>query len=133
LHSMATIARMTNDLLQEIPVPLQTTQLIFVHDKTIDISFRTDERRFDVEGAYNIRYQMIKKRIDKVHVRYTGERLTQPGTLAIIYFNHSGLDDYLPYLEYLQETGVFHPVIEELELEELQGVSGLRALRIRIA
>lgn len=132
LHSMAAIARMTNDLLKDMPVSLHTTQLIFVHDKTIDISFRTDERRFDVEGAYNIRYQMIKKRIDKVHVRYTGERLTQPGTLAIIYFNHSDLDDYLPYLEYLQETGVFQPVIEELELEELQGVTGLRALRIRI-
>lgn len=132
LTSMGNIARLTRSLLHGMPVPLHTTQLIFVHDKTIDISFRADERRFDVEGAYNIRYQMIKKRIDKVHVRNTGERLTQPDTLAIIYFNRSDLDDYLPSLQYLQETGVFSPGIEELELEDLQGVSGLRALRVGI-
>ncbi len=133
LTSMGAIARLTRSLLNEMPLPLHTTQLIFVHDKTIDISFRTDERRFDVEGAYNIRYQMIKKRIDKVHVRDTGERLTQPDTLSIIYFNRSDLDDYLPSLQYLQETGVFLPNHEELELEDLQGVNGLRALRIGIA
>lgn len=133
LTSMGAIARLTRSLLNEMPLPLHTTQLIFVHDKTIDISFRTDERRFDVEGAYNIRYQMIKKRIDKVHVRDTGERLTQPDTLSIIYFNRSDLDDYMPSLQYLQETGVFLPNHEELELEDLQGVNGLRALRIGIA
>lgn len=133
LTSMGAIARLTRSLLNDMPLPLHTTQLIFVHDKTIDISFRTDERRFDVEGAYNIRYQMIKKRIDKVHVRDTGERLTQPDTLSIIYFNRSDLNDYLPSLQYLKETGIFLPDHEELELEDLQGVSGLRALRIGIA
>ncbi|MBO9566144.1 MAG: GAF domain-containing protein [Niastella sp.] len=133
LTSMAAIARLTQSLVGEMPVQLQTTQLIFVHNTPIDITFRTDERRFDVEGAYNIRYQVIKKRIDKVHVRHTGQRLTQPGTLAIIYFHRSDLDDYMPSLQYLQETGVFLPNIEELELEDLQGVTGLRALRITIA
>lgn len=133
LSSMAAIARLTRSLLQDMPVPLRTTQLIFVHDQPIDISFRADERRFDVEGGYNIRYQVIKKRIDKVHVRHTRERLTQPDTLAIIYFHRSDLDDYMPYLQYLQETGVFLPNIEELELEDLQGVIGLRALRVGIA
>lgn len=133
LSSMAAIARLTRSLLPKMPVPLQTTQLIFVHDQTIDICFRADERRFDVEGAYNIRYQMIKKRIDKVHIRHSEERLTQPDTLAIIYFHRSDLDDYMSYLQYLQETGVFLPHLEELELEDLQGVSGLRALRVGIA
>lgn len=133
LTSMAAIAKLTQSLLHEMPVQLQTTQLIFVHNQPIDITFRTDERRFDVEGAYNIRYQVIKKRIDKVHVRHTGQRLTQPGTLAIIYFHRSDLDDYMPYLQYLQETGVFLPNMEELELEDLQGVTGLRALRVTIA
>ncbi|MDF2190386.1 GAF domain-containing protein [Paraflavitalea sp. CAU 1676] len=132
LSSMAAIARITRELMPEMPVPLRTTQLIFVHDHTIDISFRTDERRFDVEGAYNIRYQMIKKRIDKVHVRSTGERLTQPDKLAIIYFNRNDLADYLPYLQYLQETGIFQEGLEELELEPLQGVSGLHAIRVGI-
>lgn len=133
LSSMARIAQLTRALLPVMAVPLRTTQLIFVHDHTIDISFRNDERRFDVEGAYNIRYQMIKKRIDKVHIRQTGERLTQPDKLAVIYFNRSDLADYLTYIEYLQETGVLLKDLEELELEELQGITGLRALRIGIA
>ncbi|WP_276484296.1 GAF domain-containing protein [Paraflavitalea pollutisoli] len=133
LSSMAKIAQLTRALLPHMAVALRTTQLIFVHDHTIDISFRNDERRFDVEGAYNIRYQMIKKRIDKVHVRQTGERLTQPDKLAVIYFNRSDLNDYITYIEYLQEIGVLLKDLEELELEELQGVSGLRALRIGIA
>jgi hypothetical protein len=132
LSSMTAIARLTHALLPQMPVALCTTQLIFVHDQTIDISFRTDERRFDVEGAYNIRYEMIKKRIDKVHIRNTDQRLTQPDTLAIIYFNRNDLYDYLPHIKYLQETGVLMPDLEELELEDLQGITGLRALRIGI-
>jgi hypothetical protein len=115
-----------------MPKKLHTTQLIFVHNQTIDISFRSDERKFDVEGAYNIRYQMIKKRIDKVLVSETGERLTQPDKLAIIYFSKKDIEDYLPFIQYLQETGVFHPELEELNLEDVQGLSGLKALRVGI-
>jgi hypothetical protein len=127
LKSMADIARQTHGLL-----PLMTTQLIFVHSTSIDISFRKDERRFDVEGGYNIRYQVVKKRIDKVRVRDTNERLTQPGMIAIIYFNDREAEEYEGYIRYLQEKGLLGVVVEHLELEELQGVSGLRALRVRV-
>ncbi|WP_431214458.1 hypothetical protein ACQ86N_06430 [Puia sp. P3] len=61
LNSMATIVRLTHALLPQMPERLETTQLIFVHSSSIDISFRKDERRFDVEGGYNIRYQVVKK------------------------------------------------------------------------
>lgn len=132
LTSMATIVRLTNALLPQMPERLLTTQLIFVHSSSIDISFRKDERRFDVDGGYNIRYQVVKKRIDKVHVRDTNERLTQPGKIAIIYLNDREADEYLGYIRYLQEKGVLHDEVENLELEELQGVSGLRALRVRV-
>jgi GAF domain-containing protein len=132
LHSMVKIARLTEALQPQLPVGLQTTQLIFVHSSAIDISFRKDERRFDVEGGYNIRYQVVKKRIDKVHVRDTGERLTQPGTVAIIYFNEKEAEEYAGYIKYLQEKECFRDEIEYLELEELQGVSGLRALRVKV-
>jgi hypothetical protein len=132
LSSMVAIAKLTHSLLPEMPVELETTQLIFVHNHPIDISFRTDERKFDVEGAYNIRYQMIKKRIDKVHIRHTSERLTQPGKIALIYFNKRDVEDYLPYIQYLQETNALAPETEELELEDLQGLTGLRALRLSV-
>ena len=132
LASMTKIARGTHELLPQMQVPLLTTQLIFVHSGSIDISFRKDERRFDVEGGYNIRYQVVKKRIDKVRIRDTGERLTQPGKIAIIYFNDREAEEYEGYIRYLQEKGKLELGIERLELEELQGVSGLRALRVGV-
>lgn len=132
LSSMAAIARLTRSLIPEMPRELVTTQLIFIHNNTIDISFRPDEKRFDVEGTYNIRYQMIKKRIDKVHIRNTGERLTQPGKIALIYFNRKDAEDYLPFIRYLQETAVLHRELEELDLEDLQGLTGLKALRVEV-
>ena len=36
------------------------------------------------------------------------------------------------YIEYLQASGYLEPEIEDLELEDLQGVHGLRALRVTI-
>lgn len=132
LSSMIAIAKMTKALLPDMPKALSTTQLIFIHNHMIDISFRADERKFDVEGAYNIRYQMIKKRIDKVHIRNTNERLTQPDKIALIFFNKRDIEDYLPFISYLQETNALTPETEHLELEDLQGLSGLHALRMGI-
>jgi len=133
LSSMAAIAAATHALLPQMPGRLVTTQLIFVHSNPIDISFRKDERRFDVEGGYNIRYQVVKKRVDKVHIRDSNERLTQPGKIAVIYFNEKEAEEYLGYVRYLQEKGVLNNDLEYLELEELQGVSGLRAFRVGVS
>lgn len=132
LTSMAAIAKITNSLITQMEKPLQTTQLIFIHSSSIDISFRDDERRFDVEGAYNIRYQVIKKRIDKVHVKGTGERLTQPGKISLVYFNSKSAEEYVGYIRYLQEKNTLNDDLEFLDLEELQGVTGLKALRIGV-
>lgn len=132
LSSMAAVAKLTASLLPDMPIPLRTTQLVFIHNHTIDISFRADERKFDVEGAYNIRYQMIKKRIDKVHIRNTEERLTQPDKIVLIYFDSRDVEDYLPFIHYLQEKGTLNNDLEELDLEDLQGLSGLKALRVGV-
>ena len=132
LNSMASIAQLTHGLLPQMPGKLLTTQLIFVHSNSIDISFRRDERRFDVEGGYNIRYQIVKKRIDKVHIKDSNERLTQPGKIAVIYFNDKEAEEYLGYVKYLQEKDILNDDLEKVELEELQGVSGLKAFRVGV-
>lgn len=132
LSFMASIVNMSHKLLSEMEEPLETTQLIFINSGCIDIYFREDERRFDVEGSYNIRYQVIKKRIDKVCIRDTGERLTQPGKIAMVYFDNKAVNDYLDYVYFLQAQNVLSYDLEFLELEELQGVSGLKALRIGV-
>jgi hypothetical protein len=133
LRFMAEVAAITQRLTPGLDVPLQTTQLIFVHPATIDIGFRRDERRFDVEGAYNIRYQIIKKRIDKANVKDTRERLTQPGKIVVVYHKSSSIAErYRAYIRELQQEGLLLHDLEELELEELQGISGLVALRVGI-
>jgi hypothetical protein len=129
---MAEVARITHKLLPSLKVPLQTTQLIFIHSQCITISFRRDERRFDVEGSYNIRYEVIKKRLDKVCIENSSERLTQPGTIALAYSNQKEVQEYQQYIEFLQNKNILKPGIEFLELEELQGVKGLKAMRVNI-
>lgn len=132
LSSMVEVSRLTHNLLEQMPAALQTTQLIFIHSMHIDISFRNDERRFDVEGAYNIRYEVIKKRIDKVTLLNSSERLTQPGKIAIVYFTEAEANEQLGYIKQLQTQDLLLPDVEMLDLEELQGVVGLKALRVSI-
>jgi hypothetical protein len=132
LQSMAEAARITQRLLPWAKVPLQTTQLILIHNQPISISFRKDERRFDVEGSYNIRYEVMKKRIDKALVKDTQERLTQPGKIAMVYSNQKEAQEYEEYIRFLQSKNLLKPFTEYLDLEEMQGVKGLKALRVEV-
>jgi hypothetical protein len=126
------IARRTEAILPRLTVPLTTTHLVLAHHTPLSIRFRFDERRFDVDGAYNVRYEVIKKRIDKALVRGTAERITQPCRLAIVYSHPVEAAEYRGYLEYLAARGYVTGEVEDLPLEELQGVHGLRALRVAI-
>ena len=125
-------ARLTASLEKRLPLYLQTTQLILAHAIPLSISFRRKERKFDVDGAYNIRYEIIKKRIDKVHLRDSEERLTQPGKIAIVYSQHKEQTEYLEYIEFLQGEGLLGENVEHLELEDTQGISGLKAIRVDV-
>lgn len=117
---------------KELSHLLRTTQLILSHNQPLSISFRTEERKFDVDGAYNTRYEIVKKRIDKVKIKETNERLTQPGKIAIVYSQSKDAEEYTEYIEFLQNKKLLKPGIERHDLEELQGVIGLRALRVDI-
>lgn len=132
LKTMAGAAVVAQQLLPTLKVPLQTTQLILVHSLPIAISFRRDEKKFDVEGSYNIRYEVVKKRLDKVHIKDTNERLTQPGKIAIVYSNQKDVAEYEEYIRFLQKKNVLKAGTEMLELEDLQGVKGLKAIRVEI-
>ena len=132
LISMVEMARLTHRLLPHLPLPLQTTQLILAHTYPVDISFRQDERRFDVEGSYSIRYEVLKKRIDKARIEGTQERLTQPDFIALVYNHLSEVADYLPFIKKMQESGQLQPNLEYLDLEPMQGVTNLKAIRVGI-
>ena len=126
------IAVQAERLKPRLTEPLDITSLILVQHAPLAISFRFDEKRFDVDGAYNVRYEIMKKRIDKAVVLGTTERLTQPGKIAIVYSQAAEAAEYRDYIAYLQAQGYLQGEVEKLELEELQGVSGLRALRVAV-
>jgi hypothetical protein len=132
LMTMVEIHRKMEVLKPRLKNNLDITQLILVHDQPISIRFRPDEKQFDVDGAYDIRYEIVKKRIDKAYVKNTGERLTQPGKIAIVYNQAKVEDEYRRYFQYLIGKKLIASDIEELELEELPGAIGLRALRIQV-
>jgi hypothetical protein len=125
-------ARITHALERELSHPMRTTQLILCHGQTLSILFRTEERKFDVDGTYNIRYEIVKKRIDKAHIKETGERLTQPGKIAIVYSQAKDAAEYREYIEYLQNKNLLKKEIEDVNLEEMQGVVGMKALRVEV-
>ena len=110
---------------------LDVSSLILVYSTPISIRFRMDEKRFDVDGSYNARYEMIKKRIDKSLVKNSDERITQPGKISIIFSQDREREEYLKLIKILQDQNVLS-TIEELEVEDLQGINGLRALRVAV-
>jgi hypothetical protein len=132
LTVLAKASRVTHELEQHLTHPLRTTQLILCHSIPLSISFRTEERKFDVDGASNVRYEIVKKRIDKVRIKETNERLTQPGKIAIVYSQAKDAAEYTEYIEFLQNQNLLKPGIEMHDLEELQGVVGLKALRVDV-
>ena len=126
------MAARAHQLRDGLPIPLETTHLILVQHAPLSIRFRFDEKRFDVDGAYDIRYEIMKKRIDKALVEGTTERVTQPGKVALVYSQPGEALEYRAYIEYLQSLGYLTGHTEQLDLEELQGVQGLRALRVQV-
>lgn len=132
LMMMAEMTRMSAKLETELPIRLSTAQLILVHDEPLSIRFRVDEKKFDVDGAYNMRYEIIKKRIDKALIKGTKERATQPGTITVVYTNPEISKEYQKYCDFLHYKGLIEQDVEHLSLEDAQGVTGLKALRIRV-
>jgi hypothetical protein len=113
-------------------VPLEVAHLILVQHTPLAIRFRFDEKRFDIDGAYNMRYEIVKKRIDKARIRGTHERLTQPGTIAIVYSQAQEALEYQEYIAYVQAAGYLTQGMEHVELEDLEGAQGLHALRVTV-
>ncbi|MAT40651.1 MAG: GAF domain-containing protein [Ectothiorhodospiraceae bacterium] len=126
------IAKKLEDIKPSLKVPLDVAHLILVQDNPLAIRFRYDEKHFDVDGAYNVRYEIMKKRIDKARVIGTHERLTQPGKIAIVYSQAKEAAEYMQYIKYLQSIEYIDDEIEDLEIEPLQGIQGLRALRVSV-
>ena len=135
LWQLSTMCEMENrfyQLQENTAIRLEAASLILVYNSTMSIRYRMDEKKFDVDGTYNARYEIIKKRIDKAFVKGTEERVTQKGKMTIVYSQSSDEREYLQYIKYLQAKDYFGDDIELLELEDVQGVVGLKAIRVNV-
>jgi hypothetical protein len=132
LHTLCKMELEHHRLKPLLPYELDVTSLILVFSSPLSIRFRMDEKRFDVDGTYNARYEVVKKRIDKAHINGTQERITQKEKITIVYSHQNEEKEYLKYIEYLQFKKIIEPTIEQFDVEELQGVSGLKAIRIKV-
>jgi hypothetical protein len=135
LWQLQVMCEMENEyyrLRPSLPYELDVTSLILVFSSAISIRFRMDEKRFDVDGTYNARYEVVKKRIDKSNIKGTKERITQKGKITIVYTQKKEETEYRRYIQFLQHKGLLGNVIETFDVEDLQGVTGLKALRVAI-
>lgn len=121
------------ELQKELRSPLEIASLILIYSSPLAVHFRMDEKKFDVEGAYNARYEIVKKRIDKAFIKGTNERITEPGKITIVYSREQDALEYRKYIQFLQFKGYLKASpVEDHPLEDLQGITGLRALRVEV-
>jgi len=123
------IAWITEQLKGELKVPLETAHLILASHATLSIRFRFEEKRFDVDGAYDVRHEIIKSRLDKAMVKGRTERLTQPGVIAVVFSQPHEGREVRRHMEFLVSKGYLKGDVESLDVEALPGVQGLRAMR----
>ncbi len=116
----------------EFPIKLDVASMILVFNQPLSISFRMDEKQFDVDGTYNARYEIVKKRVDKAFIKGTNRRITQKGKITIVYSQKQDEIEYLRYVKFLQSKKYLDDDVEILELEDLQAVTGLKAIRVSV-
>ncbi len=116
----------------DFPVKLDVASMILVFNQPLSISFRMDEKQFDVDGTYNARYEIVKKRVDKAYIKGTTERVTQKGKISIVYSQKQDEIEYMRYIKFLQSKKYLDDDMEIVELQDLQAVTGLKAIRVSV-
>ena len=135
LWQLQVMCEMENSYYQmqsDFPISLDVASMILVFNQPLSISFRMDEKQFDVDGTYNARYEIVKKRVDKAYIKGTKERVTQKGKITIIYSQKQDEREYLRYIKFLQSKHYLDTDVEIVELQDLQAVTGLKAIRVSV-
>ncbi|HEY9632505.1 MAG TPA: GAF domain-containing protein [Coleofasciculaceae cyanobacterium] len=112
---------------------MEVTHLVLVQDLTVDIIHdENTEKLFEVRGTRDIRYEIVKKRIDKAVDEQSRTRITQPGMLTVVYSTEEEWAEYQQYLRYLAREGWVDTEIQCSTVEPLQGITGLKFARVRV-
>lgn len=133
LRAVCDCARTAFNLQDLYHTNLEVTHLILVQDLTVDIFHdESTEKLFEVRGTRDIRYEIVKKRIDKAVDEQARTRITQPGMLTVVYSTEEEWAEYQQYLRYLAREGWVDQEIQCSTVEPLQGITGLKFARVRV-
>lgn len=131
LRAICDCARTAFKLQELYQTNLEVTHLVLVQDLTVDIFHEeSTEKLFEVRGTRDIRYEIVKKRIDKAVDEQEGTRITQPGMLTLVYSTEEEWAEYQQYLRYLAREGWVDTKIHGNTVEPLQGITGLKYARV---
>ena len=133
LRAICDCGRTVFRLEAESQINMELAHLVLVQNTTIDIFHNENtEKMFDVKGTRDIRYELVKKRIEKAVDKDAQERITQSGMLTVVYSTEDEWEEYQQYLRYLSREGWVEAKVQTGMVESLQGVSGLKFARVRI-
>jgi len=133
LQAICDCARTAFNLQTLYGTKLEVTHLVLIQDLTIDIFHdENTEKLFEVRGTRDIRYEIVKKRIEKAVDEHTQTRITQPGMLTLVYSTEEEWAEYQQYFRYLAREGWVGSEIQSGNVEMLQGINGLKFARVRI-
>ena len=132
LQAMCEMENAHYTLSRKLKHPLDVASMILVFNTSLSVRFRMDEKRFDVDGTYNARYEVVKKRVDKAYIKGTQQRVTQAGKIAIVYSQKEDEREYMGYVRFLQAKKYLGNSVEIVELEDLQAVTGLKAILVEV-
>nr|WP_317632172.1 GAF domain-containing protein [uncultured Flavobacterium sp.] len=118
--------------LTELEYDIHLTSLILVYSNSINIKFRMEEKKFDIDGAMNAVYEAVKKRLEKAYIKGTTHRIVDKNKLTIVYNNPADELEYKKYLSFLQSKNIIGKTIEIFEVEEMQSITGYKAIRVDI-
>jgi len=60
LKTMCELEQVAFDLVEELTYPLRVASLVLIHSNPLAIRFSMEQKQFDVDGAYNARYEIIE-------------------------------------------------------------------------
>ncbi|NJM63712.1 MAG: GAF domain-containing protein [Oscillatoriales cyanobacterium RU_3_3] len=133
LRAICDCGRTVFRLQADAQINMELAHLVLVQNTTIDIFHnKNTEKMFDVKGTRDIRYELVKKRIEKAVDKDAQERITQSGMLTVVYSTEDEWEEYQQYLRYLAREGWVDSKIQTGMVESLQGVSGLKFARVCI-
>ncbi len=132
LQAMVEMENAYYQMKQHLPVEMDVASMILVFNQPLSVSFRMDEKHFDVDGTYNARYEIVKKRVDKAYIKGTKKRITEKGKITIVYSQRQDEKEYMRYIKFLQSKKYLDTDVEIVELQDLQAVTGLKAIRVSV-